>query len=288
MVQHFSPHPALLPFIEGFLVMSFYFESESQQTLSARGVPMLVFPFKSPPRTGIRHGHAGGTYPKQVMDEPALLYTSNVFCQTDFMGAVNFVMVMLKPTAAYHFTRSNVQGLSNTVATLDDLHLYRYFDALQEQLWATSDPARAVDLIQRTLFSYFEQNAKIGTGDFTPVLNYMFRSPTLLPVHGPTRKFKCTERWLEKQCAAQTGLAPKNWLRLIRHRNAANYWLHHPNISWMEIVARFNYTDQSHLIRDFKHFSGSPPALHFSQYSDTETGLMQDKVGLSSLIGNRR
>lgn len=266
--------------------MSFHFESASQQMLSARGVPMLVFPFKNPPRTSIRHGEAGSSYPHQVMDEPALLYTSNVFCQSDFMGDVNFVMVMLKPTAAYHFTQSNVQGLSNTVATLDDLHLYQHFDALQERLWATSATATAVDLIQRTLIRFFQQHAKIGVGDFAPVMNYMFRSPSLLTVHDLTRKFKCTERWLEKQCATQTGLSPKNWLRLIRHRHAANYWLNHPNRSWMEVVAQYRYTDQSHLIRDFKQFSGSPPAQHFLQYSDTETGLMQDKVGLSSLIGD--
>jgi AraC-like DNA-binding protein len=284
MVHLFNPNPPLSKYVENFLAMSFHFEQEVQQLVSARGVPMLVFPFNSPPKTSLKHGFTGHAYPHETMWEPALLGTNSEFTVCKFEGNVNFVMVMLKPTGAYHFLRDGIKELSNAVATFQELQVEKYFSELQGRLWGIRQPAEVVHMIQLHLCRYFELKNREDVGDFSPVLAYMMRNPSKLTVHSLSKKFKCTERWIEKQCALQTGLSPKSWLRTIRHRAAANYWINNPHASWMEIVARFDYTDQSHLIRDFRHFSGNPPAQHFSMYREAEVGLQQHKVGLSSMI----
>ncbi|MDX2135770.1 MAG: AraC family transcriptional regulator [Saprospiraceae bacterium] len=193
-------------------------------------------------------------------------------------------MVMLKTTGAYHFMRSSVQGLANCSLTLDSLGLNPYFTELQDRLWSVSTPDQAVALIQQHLYRYFDQKTKIGPGDFTPVLNFMLRHPAGLTVQALGKKFRCSDRWIEKQCVIQTGLSPKSWIRLIRFRAAANFWLKHPNTSWMALVARFGYTDQSHLIRDFREFTGNPPTFHFAQYGEMELDFKQHQAGLSSLL----
>jgi len=55
----------------------------------------------------------------------------------------------------------------------------------------------------------------------------------------------------------------------------------------MEMVARFQYNDQSHLIKDFHDFTGSSPVRHFAQYGYAETLLKQNEAGLSTLINSR-
>ena len=285
MVQLFNPNSSLSIYVENFLAMSFHFEQEVQQLVSARGVPMLVFPFGSPPKTSLMHGFTGHAYPHETIWEPALLGVNNEFTICKFSGSVRFLMVMLKPTGAYHFLRGGVRDLTNGVATLEELQVSKYFNELQGKLWGISQASDATKLVEVYLHRYFESKKRESPGDFSPVIAYMMRHPAKLTVHSLSKKFKCTERWIEKQCALQTGISPKSWLRIIRHRAAANYWLNKPDASWMEIVARFDYTDQSHLIRDFKHFSGNPPAQHFSMYEAAEIGLQQHKVGLSSLIG---
>jgi AraC-like DNA-binding protein len=249
---------------------------------------MMVFPFKQPSVTGFLHGgDEGSAYPNSTMDTAALLHSNSVHGICYFEGEVNFVMVMLRPTAAYHLIRENVQGMANTFLSLKDLGNSQQFKELQERLWDVATPTAAVALIQVFLQKYFERSARFNPGDFTPVMEYMLQSDGRMEVQDLSKKFKCSERWIEKMCAMQTGLSPKTWLRLIRYRAAANHFLAKPNVTWMEVVARFGYTDQSHLIRDFKHFSGNPPAQHFAQELDTEVGFRQNEIGLSGMIGSR-
>lgn len=280
MTQVFAPHQFLNTYVSAYLAISHFFEAEFQHLFSARGIPMLIFPFKSPSNTSYKYGIQNTAYPKPLMDEPALLQACNEYAYGSFVGDINFVMVMLKPTSAYHFLQNNVNGMSNQVVLFDNIGIYPFFDELQDRLWKISTPEEAVKLIDQFLRKYFEQKARIGLNDFSPVIDFMLRSSSELTVKNLAKKFRSSERWIEKQCMAQTGLSPKTWLRLIRFRAASNYWLNNPTASWMELVATFNYTDQSHLIRDFKIFSGNTPAFHFSNFGDNESDFKQDKVGL--------
>lgn len=284
MTHACPPHPALAPYVSTYLAVSNFFDTEVQTVFGARGIPMLVFPFKAPSRTTYTNGMQGMSYPRPEMDAPALLQAGSVYAQSTFTGDVNFVMVMLQPTASYHFLQHTVSGEANQIQLFDNLGLISFFDELQDRLWRVETPAVAIRLIDHFLCRYFEKKAKVGWNDFSPVIHYMLRNPAQLTVRHLTRKFKCSERWIEKQCNAQTGLPPKTWLRLIRFREASNYRIQHPGASWMELIARFNYTDQSHLIRDFKIFTGNTPAVHFARHGDTETDFQQNRVGLSGLL----
>jgi AraC-like DNA-binding protein len=283
MIHRFAPIAPLLPYVESILIVSHCFEGYSEQIFSARGIPMLVFPFKQPSSTSFRHGGAGDSFPAAMLEVPALLYANSTHGICHFEGEVNFAMVMLRPTGAYHLTRSSLQNTANTICLLTDISA-PLFGEMQEQLWKTETPHEAAHCIQLYLYQYLSSKTVIGAGDFAPVLAYMLRQNGSVTVADVARKFRCSERWVEKQCLAQTGLTPKTWLRLVRYRAAANYRLTHPNASWMEIVARFNYTDQSHLIRDFKDFSGRTPTGHFDRETHTELSFRQHEAGLSGLI----
>ena len=65
-------------------------------------------------------------------------------------------------------------------------------------------------------------------------------------------------RQLERAVCQRTGLSPKTLARLGRFQRAVR--LRNAGEAWAGIAADCGYTDQSHLVRDFRQFSGSAPS----------------------------
>ncbi|MDX1909655.1 MAG: AraC family transcriptional regulator [Bacteroidia bacterium] len=280
MVSLVYPTVALSPYVISFAVISRTFETMQQEIISARGVPMLMFPFKAPSDTSFIHGLDGSAYPHRLLDSPALLTANSTFAQTHFYGEVNFVMVLLQMTGAYHFLRGSVKGMA------DQVNLLRFYGnppdlrELQERLWDVTDKMEACTLVETYLLRYFSRKRPTRLNDISPVTRYLMKTSGQDTVETLRARFKCSERWLQEQFAEQTSLSPKNWLRLLRFRAAASYWLHHPGCSWFDLVVKFGYTDPSHLNRDFQQYAGSAPARHFARYGELEARLGINEPGM--------
>lgn len=67
-------------------------------------------------------------------------------------------------------------------------------------------------------------------------------------------------RQLERQSLVRIGLPPKYFARMIRFSEAYKFKERNPQTCWTEIVYRFGYYDQMHLIRDFHHFTKINPS----------------------------
>ena len=65
-------------------------------------------------------------------------------------------------------------------------------------------------------------------------------------------------RQMERAVNERTGLSPKTLARLGRFQRAVR--LRSTGEAWASIAAECGYTDQSHLIRDFRQFGGSAPS----------------------------
>lgn len=276
MVHILPPSPSLARYVAYYLAMSEYFETEVHHLMSARGAGVLAIPFKYPSVTSYSFGESDPGYSKGILDTPVLVTVNNIYSKANFRGEVNFVMVVFQMTGVHHFLQENAQSMINGVYSLDQLNLSKHFEELQDRLWGISDPIEAIRLADLYLARYVEQKVKPGLNDFTPVANHILRNEGMLSVRDLTKKFNCSERWIQKQCALQTGLPPKTWIRMIRFRNVISYFLKHPECTWMEIVARFHYTDQSHLIKDFHAFTGYSPSAYFERYAGTERMMRQD------------
>lgn len=83
-----------------------------------------------------------------------------------------------------------------------------------------------------------------------------------------------SERTLLRRFRHEVGVSPKHFARLMRFR-AAHAYLQAPAASWPDAVLRFGYTDQSHLIRDYRDFAGETPR----QYS-TEARVLDRSVSM--------
>jgi AraC-like DNA-binding protein len=68
-----------------------------------------------------------------------------------------------------------------------------------------------------------------------------------------------TERQVERKFQEGLGLAPKEFQRLLRCRVLILRILNEEIKDWTRLASDFGYSDQSHLIREFKSFMGLPP-----------------------------
>jgi transcriptional regulator GlxA family with amidase domain len=55
------------------------------------------------------------------------------------------------------------------------------------------------------------------------------------------------------------GVPPKRFASVLRFRRAHAYLSTTPGATWADVVARFGNSDQAHLVRDYRPFSGASP-----------------------------
>jgi len=58
---------------------------------------------------------------------------------------------------------------------------------------------------------------------------------------------------------AVLGMSVKVFAAVVRFRRAHNFLATTPGATWADAVVRFGYTDQAHLVREHRRFSGAPP-----------------------------
>ncbi len=68
-----------------------------------------------------------------------------------------------------------------------------------------------------------------------------------------------TQKHLIDQFKKYVGLTPKYYQRILRFNEILLQIQHNNNITWSQIAYQYGYSDQSHFIKEFKHFSGFNP-----------------------------
>ncbi|MEO6633789.1 MAG: helix-turn-helix domain-containing protein [Mucilaginibacter sp.] len=81
-----------------------------------------------------------------------------------------------------------------------------------------------------------------------------------MPVSQVAAAAHATVRTLERNFKQSAGYTVKDVSGLIRFEQARNRLWHYPDCNLAGLAHELGYTDQSHLSREFKRYSGTPPA----------------------------
>ncbi|MCO5948522.1 helix-turn-helix domain-containing protein [Mucilaginibacter flavidus] len=81
-----------------------------------------------------------------------------------------------------------------------------------------------------------------------------------MPVSRVAEAAHATVRTLERKFKQSSGYTVKDVSGLIRFEQVRNRLWHHPDCNLAGLAHELGYTDQSHLSREFKRYSGSTPA----------------------------
>jgi AraC-like DNA-binding protein len=83
-------------------------------------------------------------------------------------------------------------------------------------------------------------------------------------------------RQFERRFTREIGLSPKLYARIARFESALESKAPSTEESWTEITNRLGYFDQTHLIKDFKEFSGEIPTSLIAQLERAYNARLND------------
>ncbi len=128
----------------------------------------------------------------------------------------------------------------------------------------------SIKVIESDLPNYSNpSDLPLSNRDMTPVADYILKNNGVIKIKDLEDKFHISGRWLEKQFVEQVGISPKEFARVTRFNALIAEVKTTPSVSWIDLIDKYGYYDQSHLIRDFQYFTGQSPTQFFKTYLKT-------------------
>jgi AraC-like DNA-binding protein len=173
--------------------------------------------------------------------------------------------IRLKPEAIPYFFKIPISSIYNYYISLDQV-IGNQANTLLQML----QDARSSQEMIKIAEAFFSNLIAQHTADdqlFAQVLNKIRAQTTSVSVLEISEELFVGERQLQRIFKQKLGMSPKAYQRISRFRKAYHTIKENPATPWVEVVYRNGYSDQAHFIRDFKEFTGMPPAKYKDAYS---------------------
>jgi AraC-like DNA-binding protein len=131
---------------------------------------------------------------------------------------------------------------------------------VQEEVGNGRDMASRLGALKRFLENRLRRARSPGGASRLPAaVDLVLGSRGRLAVAAIADRVACSRRQLEREFAEGVGLSPKELSRVARFQNVLRLAARRPGASWADLAARCGYSDQAHLVREFKALSGATP-----------------------------
>jgi AraC-like DNA-binding protein len=96
-----------------------------------------------------------------------------------------------------------------------------------------------------------------GLGSVHRAIAAMVAAGGAIDLDWAAREARLSPRQFRRRSIEETGLSPKHLCRVLRFRRATALAA---RLGWAQVAAECGYSDQAHLIHDFREFTGSTPS----------------------------
>jgi AraC-like DNA-binding protein len=181
-------------------------------------------------------------------------------------GAIDLLGVRLRPGAIGAFAGIPADRLLDTTAPISELRPSLRVNVAE--LADTANSAARIRLLTnacRTRFAALNQPDPLVFRALTRWASA--ERPEFRTISVLTRDLGLSERAFERRFVAQVGLTPVRYRRLARFRSVLR--LHAGGLrEWAALAAVTGFSDQSHLVRDYREFAGLTP----TEWAATQAG----------------
>ena len=127
----------------------------------------------------------------------------------------------------------------------------------------TADPRLCIALIEQFLLSRLVTAADYRMKQLSTVVNLIDRCPQLdVPALADTACL--SSKQLTRVFADYVGASPKDFLRIVRVQRALSLFQRQPASSFAQVAYACGFADQSHMIKEFRQFTGYTPAQYLA------------------------
>lgn len=171
-------------------------------------------------------------------------------------------VIQFKPYGAYPFLPVSVQDLTEKICPADKIFGEEILN-LRTTILKAETPVQKFTLAQKWLEEQRDKNKK-PTKEFIELIDTLEKAPAS-QFNQVLENYRYTPKHLISQFKKYLGLRPKYYQRILRFNEILQKMKKKEMLSWSQIAYSCGYSDQSHFIKEFKHFSGFNPEAFIQQ-----------------------
>jgi AraC-like DNA-binding protein len=187
--------------------------------------------------------------------------------------------VHFKAAGAFPFLRTDAGELTNAHANLDDLWGSPALE-LRERLYAAATPQQRFRIMENALRSRLHDDTE-GRMQTKTALKMFALGGAGARIRAVSRELGFSQRRFIQTFRSHVGLTPKVFCRILRFQRARVLAEELEAPDWAQLAVACGYFDQSHLIKEFKEFSGSTPNIYSVQQHYKDARLKDNHVPLA-------
>jgi AraC-like DNA-binding protein len=258
--QEYLPHPVLAPYVRCYwslaLAPSKDLASSQRFRFLAEGVE-VTFNFAGPVAID------SGDRPSRTAQTACLSGSMTRSMRMQYSGSLDLLGVCFRPGGAYPFFPCPASEIVDACTSVDDL--------------LGSAGLRLVELVQNeataqervaALDAFFLAQLGGARHDDVRIRRALGSIESLggrVSVDQLARLAGLSNRQLERRFKECVGIPPKQLCRSLRFKNVFKCLTRHPAEQWASVAASCGYYDQSHMINEFRRFTGMSPTAYFER-----------------------
>ena len=173
-------------------------------------------------------------------------------------GAVGMIAARFHPATATAFLRGQMHEITDRILTLEMVGRASSHN-LAERIRLADNDADRIALLEHWLLRACSNEGSCRT-DVVQASHLIRKSRGQADIASVARGLAISTRTLEREFQRSVGLTPKRFARVMRFRNVLHALTRVQDWRWADVALRCGYTDQAHLVNEFREFSGLPPA----------------------------
>lgn len=173
----------------------------------------------------------------------------------------NIIAVNFTSTGVFQLTGIDMNDITDQIIDAEMI-FGKEISELYERVVAVGSLKQAVSIIDNFLCIKARNKKKQNKPCILMSLSVLKEKAGMVNVKMLQRTTNTSPKTLERSFKTEIGMTPKMYQRLLRFNQAKSYIEENGCTEWWEIVVRFGFYDHSHLISEFRFFSGKTPVQY--------------------------
>ncbi len=266
--REFAPHPALRGRVRAF----FSFIPRTEQATAHRQVTWEALFGPGDPCSAplFADGNSSMVFNLGMVYRAHGFWRARCGARGEMIGAMSrvgpdpggelpeMVGVYFHPAQVPSFTRVPARELTDRIVALEELWGAAALE-LPSQL-SELDGTERIDRLESVLLRRVEDRRESGVAVDVPRLAaWVLRQHGRVTVESLAHAAGVSRQRLTRVFRERVGISPKLYCRLARFQSALAFVRRDANVDWAQSAAELGYADQSHMIAEFREFSGLTP-----------------------------
>ena len=257
MYKEYQPHEILAPYIDKYWVMEGTLEPEERIKILPDGCTDFIFNLDESANLADQNGMKIGGMQAYFVD-PMRAYSELQVCSE----MIHLIGVRFTPCGLTVFTKIPMSEFTDQRVFLPDLDvlfnagfaaILREKNTLKERLL----------IIERYLLFCLRYSGEVDK-QVARAVGLMHQADGKIPVRELMEQVCLCQRHFERRFKHATGYTPKEYTRIVRFRRTMDVLRQVTRDNLFSVAIDCGYYDQSHLVKEFKRLSGSPPSVFAS------------------------